>query len=159
MDFVSDPDVLRVPSAPDAQRTGLDQEDLALMDAATLLVMSTVDTDGVSCSQRGGPAGTLLHRAGPRTLWIPDAVTGRLHQSVRNVVTDERIGILLMAPGRHDALRIRGHAQVTIDPHAIAAFDQIGLEVRSVVVMSVADVRRSGSGPLRRAGLWPADQV
>lgn len=159
MQFVSDPADLRslhppVEGPPPAVRTALDGEDLDLLNQATLSVVSTVKGGGLSCSPRGGDAGSLVIAQDDRTLWLADRAVGRVHETVRNLMADPRIGLLLMAPGRHDTLRIGGTARVTADAEAVGAFATEGVDASSVLVVAVLDVRRSGRGPLRRAGLW-----
>lgn len=131
---------------------------LAFLAAATLVVLATIDHGGVTCSPRGGPAGSLALVRDPATLWVPDAAGGRIHQTVRNLMVDPRLGLLFMAPGRCDVLRVEGMARVSADPEALGAFPQFDPPVRSVLVVDVQSVRPSGSGPLSRAALW-ADAV
>ncbi len=162
MEFVSDPEVLAAvyDTAAAAHGRGprhaLDPEDMALLRAATLLVVSTGAADGLSVSPRGGRAGEIALVRDARTVWLADEAVGRVHETVTNLLADPRIGLVAMAPGRHDTLRVRGTARVTVDPATIDAFGD--LNPRSVIVVDVSDVRRAGRGPLLRAGLWQDDR-
>lgn len=124
---------------------------------ATMVVVASVSSGGLSCSPRGGPPGTVGRVVDPETIWVPDAASGRIHETVRNLMSDPRIGLLFMAPPRLEALRVQGMARLTVDPMALSAFAGADPEVRSVLVVDVQDVRLSGRGPLGRAGAWDAD--
>lgn len=121
---------------------------------ATAMVLASIDLDGVTCSPRGGSAGSMALVGDARTLWVPDAAGGRTHQTVHNVLGDPRVGLLFMAPPDQRVLRVQGLARISVDPVVLASFPGLDPPLRSVLVVDVQSVRLSGRGPLRRAGLW-----
>lgn len=167
MDFVTDPATIEALYGPcdSGERSRrrhprLDASHARFLAASSMVVIATVDSGGLTCSPRGGPPGTMALIRDDHTLWVPDAAHGRVHQTVRNLMADPRIGLVFLVPTRLEALRIQGLARVTVDPEALAPFE--GEDVRSVLVVDVQEVRLSGQGPLGRAGLWgdaPVDLV
>lgn len=163
MEFITDPAALEVVygrlgdwDRPGERRPsgGLDDLHRAFIHRATLVVVSTVAHGGVTCSPRGARPGDAAAMVDSRTMWVPDAAGGRVHQTVRNLMDDPRIGVLLLAPPDPRMLRIEGLARVTADPEALAGFGALDPPVRSVLVVDVQTVRLSGTGPAERAGLW-----
>jgi predicted pyridoxine 5'-phosphate oxidase superfamily flavin-nucleotide-binding protein len=134
---------------------GLDDGHRAFIRTATLVVVSTVGHGGVACSPRGTRPGAAAAVIDDQTMWVPDAAGGRMHQTVRNLMDDPRIGLLLLAPPIQRVLRVEGLARVTADPVALTAFGDLDPPVRTVLVVDVQAVRLSGTGPAVRAGLWP----
>lgn len=130
----------------------LDDDHRAFLGDATLVVVATADSAGLTCSPRGGDAGTLAVVKDDRTLWLPDA-GGRIHQTVHNLMADPRIGLLFVAPGREDTLRVQGTARVSADSAALATATLDGLAPQTVIVVDIQHIRVSGRGPLRRAKL------
>lgn len=131
----------------------IDDDQRAFLAAATLVVIATIDHGGLTCSPRGGSAGSLAHVADDSTMWVPDG-GGRIHRTVRNLLGDPRVGLLFLVPARQQVLRVQGTARLSADPMALAAFPQLDPPVRAVVVVDVQSVRLSGTGPLTRASLW-----
>jgi uncharacterized protein len=163
MEFITEPWSLKAvygsePPPADGPGPGprtLGLEHRRLLDQATLVVLATLSNDGIACSPRGGPAGTLAHLADDHTLWVPDAAVGRIHETVRNLLLDPRLGLLYIAPSHDEVLRIQGIARISADPEALQPFEDLEPAVRSVMVVDVQAVRISGRGPMRRAHLWP----
>jgi uncharacterized protein len=161
VDYVTDPGTITALYGPvdrddRARRRSphLDDAHAGFLAAASLVVVATVGTGGLTVSPRGGPPGTMAVLRDAGTLWLPDAAVGRVHQTVRNLMADPRIGLCFMAPGREEALRVEGVARVTVDPEALAAFAGVEPTARSVLVVDVEEVRLTGRGPLARAGVW-----
>ncbi|MGI9016911.1 MAG: pyridoxamine 5'-phosphate oxidase family protein [Euzebya sp.] len=161
MEFIGDPAILDQlygtgPTAVDRVDNPvlreLDQAHLAFLDHATFVVVSTADHAGLTCSPRGGAAGTLASVRDGRTLWLPD-VAGRIHQTVHNLMIDPRIGLLFMVAGQDEVLRIAGTARVSASAEPLAEVSRPGLSATTVIVVDVQRVRTSGTGPLKRAGL------
>jgi uncharacterized protein len=159
VEYVTDPatiEGLYGPVVRGQRQPHLGPEHADFLAEASMVVVATVAHDGLTCSPRGGPAGTLGLVHDPSTLWLPDAARGRVHQTVRNLMGDPRVGLVFLAAGRHESLRIQGLARVTVDPQALQAFPDADPPIRSVLVVDVQEVRLSGRGPVARSGLWGA---
>lgn len=163
MDFIRDPRSLEgvYGRIDDWDRRGesrtqglLDDTHADFISGATMVVVASIGHGGVTCSPRGAPAGRIARVQDAHTIWVPDAAGGRVHQTVRNLMEDPRLGLLFMAPPREQVLRIEGMARVTADAEALAAFPDLDPPVRSVMVVDVQAVRMSGRGPVQRAGFW-----
>lgn len=164
MEFIQDPDTLETVYGPVDAWSGAEDnlpraslvtdEHLAFLQMATMVVVASIDHGGVTCSPRGGAPGSLALVRDPQTVWVPDAAGGRMHQTVRNLMGDPRLGLLFLVPWRQEVLRLQGMARVSADPEALKAFPVLDPPVRSVLVVDVQSVRLSGSGPVTRAALW-----
>lgn len=163
MEFIQDPATLesvygplvRAEAAgPRSRSADLSDQHLAFLARATMVVLASIDLDGVTCSPRGGTAGSVVLVHDAQTLWVPDAAGGGLHQTVHNVLADPRVGLLFMAPPQPCVLRVQGLARISVDAMALAAFPSLDPPLRSVLVVDVQSVRLSGRGPVQRAGLW-----
>lgn len=163
MDFIRDPGSLEdvYGRVDDWDRRGesrtpglLDEAHADFIADATMVVVASIGHGGVTCSPRGATPGLIARVEDARTIWVPDAAGGRVHQTVRNLMEDPRLGLLFMAPPREQVLRIEGMARVTADTEALAAFAVLDPPVRSVMIVDVQAVRMSGRGPVQRAGVW-----
>lgn len=115
----------------------------AFIAASPMLFMATADADGVSTvSPRGGVPGFVAvldeHR-----LAFADVVGNNLIDSLTHIVSNQRIGLLFVIPGRDETLRVEGNAWVTTDPDVLARVGEpegkppkvaIGVEVVSTFV-------------------------
>ena len=74
---------------------------------STFLCFATSNADG-SCdvSPRGGPAGQLKVLDDGRTVALPDLAGNNLIDSLLNVVSNGKAGLLVMVPGSDETLRI-----------------------------------------------------
>ena len=161
MEFVTDPAVIEALYGPvdgDEDRprrhSRLEPQHVDFLAAATMSVVATVGRGGLTCSPRGGPAGTAAVVHDPRVLWVPDVERGRIHQTVRTLMDDPRVGLVVLVPGRYESLRVQGTARVTTDPDALAVVSTRGVQARSLLVVDIDEVRLTGRGPLERAGVW-----
>lgn len=120
-----------------------------------LVLIATSDADGaVTVSPKGGPAGFVAvldeHR-----LAIPDLAGNNLIDGLRNLVVNPSIGLLFVAAGTGETLRVNGRGVITTDPNVI---ERVTRDVgRTPKVAIGVEVRRAFihcSQSFDRAGLW-----
>ncbi|WP_362675999.1 pyridoxamine 5'-phosphate oxidase family protein, partial [Streptomyces sp. NPDC048301] len=68
------------------------------IEAAPFAALSTVGPDGMDVSPRGDPAG-FIHIEDERTLLLPDRRGNNRIDSLRNILHDNRVALLLLIPG------------------------------------------------------------
>ena len=123
--------------------------------ASPFVSLATFGVHGVDCSPRGdGPGFVRVQDA--RTLLMPDRRGNNRCDSLRNIVTDGRVGLLFLVPGSGTTLRVNGSAVVSVDPALRQSFAVEGAAPRSVIVISVAAVYFQCARAIVRSGLWDA---
>lgn len=122
------------------------------------LVLASADGQGqVDASPRGDPPG-FVQVLDDRTLLIPDRPGNNRVDSFSNIMGSPAVGLIFLAPGIDETLRISGMARVVTDGLDGAAVQgripRTGLEVTVTAVMFHC------AKALRRSRLWdPAAQV
>jgi uncharacterized protein len=125
----------------------------AWIDRSRFCVLTTVGPEGTDGSPRGDerPVVTVLD---PQTLALPDWSGNNRIDSLRNIIRDGRVSLMLLIPGANNALRINGTARLTVDPTLRARFARDGKEPRTVIVIQVAEVYSQCARALIRSALW-----
>jgi uncharacterized protein len=131
----------------------------AYIEASPFAVLASAGPEGLDCSPRGDVAGFVrVHDS--RTLMLPDRRGNNRVDSLRNIVRDPRVALLLMIPGVGNTLRINGTAHLSTAPDLLASFAIEGKAPRSVIVMAVDAVYFQCTRALLRSELWnPARHV
>lgn len=131
----------------------------ALIAASPFFVLATNGPDGLDCSPRGDLPG-FVAVSNAKTLLIPDRRGNNRLDSLKNILFDNRIGMLFLIPGYGETLRVNGTATLSTDPELCARFDMAGKLPACVIVVAVQSVYFQCSRAVVRADLWnPAAQV
>ena len=103
--------------------------------SSTFLLMGTVCERGnLDVSPRGGPAG-FVKVIDEKCLAIPDLNGNNRLDSIRNIITHGKIGLLFLIPGLGETLRINGSALVTTDQEILEIFaDKLKVPKAAIVV-------------------------
>jgi PPOX class probable FMN-dependent enzyme len=131
----------------------------AYIEASPFAVLASAGPEGLDCSPRGDVTGFVrVHDS--RTLMLPDRRGNNRVDSLRNIVRDPRVALLLMIPGVGNTLRINGRAHLSTAPDLLTSFAIEGKTPRSVIVMVVDAVYFQCTRALLRSELWnPARHV
>ena len=131
----------------------------AMIEASPFVVIATSGPEGLDASPRGDPAG-FVHVMDDKTLLIPDRRGNNRIDSLRNIVRDDRVGLLFLIPGIGETLRVNGRAAISTAPELIGRFPYQGTLPRTVIVVRVQAVYFQCSKALVRSDLWnPARQI
>lgn len=127
----------------------------AVLERSRFCILTTVGPEGTDGSPRGddGPVVAVLD---DKTLALPDWKGNERIDSLRNIVRDGRVSLCFLIPGWKNLLRVNGRAILTADPELRARFDRNGLQPRTVIVISIAEVYSQCARAVVRAGLWTA---
>lgn len=125
----------------------------AWIDRARFCVLTTVGPEGTDGSPRGDE-GPVLSVLDPQTLALPDWHGNNRIDSLRNIVRDGRVSLMVLIPGANNALRVNGTARLTADPDLRAQFDRNGKQPRSVIVIRIGEVYSQCARALIRSELW-----
>jgi len=123
------------------------------VEAARFCVLTTVGPEGTDGSPRGDD-GPVLRILDARTLALPDWRGNNRIDSLRNIVRDGRVSLMLMVPGSNNVLRINGTARLSADATLTASFEQRGKHPRSVIVITIGEVYYQCAKAILRSGIW-----
>lgn len=150
------------PAAPASLFKEIDHVDAnyaALIAASPFFVLATLGPEGLDCSPRGDLPGFVTVRDA-KTLLIPDRKGNNRLDSLKNILFDDRIGMLFLIPGCGETLRVNGRAKLSCDPELCAPFETAGKLPASVMIVHVEAVYFQCSRAVVRAELWnPERQV
>ncbi len=123
------------------------------IERAKFCVLTTVGPEGTDGSPRGddGPVVRILNDT---TLTMPDWRGNNRGDSLKNIVRDGRVSLMLMVPGATNVVRINGEAVLTADDDMRALFDQGGHHPRTVILIRIQEIYFQCARALIRAGLW-----
>ncbi len=125
----------------------------AFIEASPFVALATSGPEGLDCSPRGDLAGFVrMHDV--RTLMMPDRRGNNRLDSLRNIVRNQRIGLLFMVPGSGNTLRVNGKAHLSIDEDLLASFAVEGKAPRSVIVLETEAVYFQCARAIVRSRLW-----
>jgi len=124
-----------------------------LVEASPFAVLATAGPEGLDCSPRGDPAGfvTVLDQ---KTVAIPDRPGNNRIDSLKNIVRDPRVALLLLLPGIGYTMRINGRARISVDPALLEKFPVNGKTPRSVILVTVERAYFQCPKAVVRAKLW-----
>lgn len=125
-----------------------------LIAAAPILFVATFSEEGrCDVSPRGGPPGfvTVLD---DEHLAIPDATGNRRLDTLENVVSTGRAGLIFVIPGRDTTLRVNGRAAVSADPELLDQITPVGKPPRTAIVVEAEEVYTHCPKAFVRSKLW-----
>jgi uncharacterized protein len=128
-----------------------------LIEVSPFAAVATCGPEGLDCSPRGDLPG-FIRVHDEATLLIPDRRGNNRIDTLRNIVRDPRIALMLLIPGSGTTLRINGRAVLSTDPELLASFRTEGKAPRSVIVMTVEEVYFQCARAVVRADLWNPDK-
>jgi uncharacterized protein len=123
------------------------------VEACTFALVATVGPEGVDCSPRGDPAG-FVRLADERTLHLPDRRGNNRLDSLRNIVRDGRIALLLVVPGLGVTLRMNGTACLRTGDALRSSFAIDGKLPASVIEVAVSEVYTQCPKAFVRGSVW-----
>lgn len=137
----------------------VDENYAALIAASPFCLLATTGPEGLDCSPRGDLPGFVTVRDA-KTLLIPDRKGNNRLDTLKNILFDDRIGMLFLIPGCGETLRVNGHAETSCDPGLCASLAMAGKPPASVMIVHVEKAYFQCSRAVVRAELWnPERQV
>lgn len=122
-------------------------------------VVATIGDGGLDCSPRGDGPGFVRIRD-RHTLELPDRRGNNRLDTLRNLLVDDRIGLIFVVPGVEECVRVRGRAHISVDPVLLESHAMKGKRPASVIVVQVERVYFQCARAMKRSRLWdPEAQV
>ena len=125
---------------------------------ARFAILATSGLDGVDVSPRGD-AGPLVRIVDEHTLLLPERRGNNRIDSMRNLIADPRVGLIFLIPGVGETLRVRGRAQIDVDPALLASFAVDGKAPHCVLRIRVEKVFFQCARSILRSRLWHRDEI
>ncbi len=117
--------------------------------------LATIGPEGADATPRGD-AGRVVFELDPKTLAMPDRRGNDRIDSLRNIVADGRVALMLLTPGSSTVTRVNGRGVVSIDRELLDRFVVRGQKPRSVILIHIEEIYFQCARAIMRAGLWKA---
>ena len=119
-----------------------------------LVLVATLDGEGrPDVSPKGDPAGfTQIDDAG--NLIIPERPGNKLAFGFRNVLENNRIGLIYVIPGVRETLRVKGRASLHRDPQILESLSVQGKAAIMYTYVEVEECFFHCGKAMIRSGLW-----
>ena len=130
----------------------------AFIERSPFACIGTQSADGTAdVSPRGDPSG-FVKILDEKTLLIPDRPGNNRLDTLSNLLSNPRVGVLFLVPGFDDTLRVNGTAQLTRDPDVLALMSVNDRVPTLAIAVHVEEVFNHCAKALRRSKLWDASQ-
>jgi PPOX class probable FMN-dependent enzyme len=135
-------DLLGVPTgrAVTKERTKLHVMDREWLAESPFCILATSDAHGnCDASPKGDPAGHLVHVLDDTTIAIPERPGNRRADGYGNILSNPRIGIISIIPGRNETLRINGRARLLRDA---PFFDEVAVRGHRPILALLVEIEQ-----------------
>ena len=145
-----------MPRSSSKEITHLNSEYRAFIEAAPFMAVATAGSEGLDCSPRG-ENGSVVRVVDENTIQFADRRGNNRLDTLRNILSDNRIALLFLVPGIGETMRINGRASISVFPDLLETFTIDGKSPKTVVEVKVDRAYFQCSKALVRSGLWDAD--
>lgn len=118
------------------------------------VVLSTSSADGRCDATPRGDAPGFVKVLDETTLIIPDRPGNRRLDSMENILSNPRAGLLFMIPGMDETLRVNGRAAITEDPALLEPLAMQGKVPLLGIIVEVEELYFHCARAFRRSRLW-----
>jgi PPOX class probable FMN-dependent enzyme len=124
---------------------------------ARFALLATSGAHGLDISPRGDP-GPLARIVDEHTLLLPERRGNNRIDSLRNLIADPRISLIFLIPGVGETLRVRGRAEISVDPALLESFAVDGKRPTCVLRVAVDTVFFQCARSILRSRLWHREE-
>ena len=125
----------------------------AYLAAATFFCLASGRAEGLDASPRGGAPGFVKVLDRHHVAFADWPGNNRI-ETLRNLLEDDRLGMLFLFPGLEVFLRINGRGRIAVEPTLLAALREGAKEPKAAIVVAVEQVLFHCGKAINRAGLW-----
>jgi len=125
----------------------------AYIAVATFFCLASGSAQGLDASPRGGPAG-FVKVLDPQHVAFADWPGNNRIETLRNLLEDDRLGMLFLFPGLEVFLRINGRGRVSTAPDLLATLTEGQKTPKTAIVVVVEQVLFHCGKAINRARLW-----
>ena len=123
---------------------------------ATFACVATGREGGLDNSPRGGPPG-FIRALDRKTIAFGDWPGNNRIETMRNLVEDDRIGLLFIFNGLEIFMRINGRARISTDSALLDTLKEGQRLPRTAIVIAISEVLFHCGKAINRARLWEED--
>ena len=136
----------------------LDSHAISFIALSPFVVLASSDADGhMDASPRGGDPG-FVKVLDAQTLLVPDSPGNNRLDTLENIVSTGRLGLLFMVPGFDETLRINGQAVLSTDPADLTLCVDARRTPKLVIRLTVESVYLHCAKAFMRSQLWDASR-
>ncbi|ROU02558.1 pyridoxamine 5'-phosphate oxidase family protein [Histidinibacterium lentulum] len=136
----------------------VDDHARAFIERSPFVCIGTQSANGAAdVSPRGDPRG-FVKVLDSRTLLIPDRPGNNRLDTLSNILTNPKVGLLFLVPGFDDTMRVNGRAELTRDPALLSSMAVNERIPGIAIAVHVDEVFIHCAKALRRSRLWDAGQ-
>ena len=132
----------------------LDKYCRRFIELSPFVCLATSDADGNTDVSPRGDAPGFVRVLDDRTLVIPDRRGNNRLDSLANIVSSPKVGLLFLVPGINETLRVNGAARIVDDPDVLAAAEANGKRPTVAVVVTVTEAFLHCGKAMIRSKLW-----
>jgi len=137
--------------------SSLDRHTITLINNSHFVVLSTSDPQGFTdLSPKGGVPG-FIKVVDESTLLIPDSSGNNRIDSLKNIINNPRMGLLLMVNGIDEVVRIKGTASIHTDSSLLSACPDGNKLPKVVIKVAVESMHFHCAKAVMRGKLWSDD--
>lgn len=126
----------------------------AFIERSPFVCIGTQSNEGdADVSPRGDPSG-FVKILDDKTLLIPDRPGNNRLDTLTNILSNRRVGLLFMVPGFDETMRINGEAELTRDPDLLAPMAVNDHVPTLAIAVHVNEVFIHCAKAFRRSKLW-----
>jgi PPOX class probable FMN-dependent enzyme len=137
-------------------QTKLDKHCRAFIEKSPFLTLSTQGPEGADVTPRGDAPG-FVHILDDHTLAIPDWRGNNRLDSLTNVLSNPKVGLLFFIPGVTETLRVNGAAVITADPEILHRWTVNNNHPATALLLTVHEAFLHCGKALIRSKLWHDD--
>ena len=138
--------------------TSLDEHCRAFIATSPFMMIASCDANGnMDVSPKGDPAG-FVHVLDDNTLAIPDRLGNRRADTMLNILTNPRVGLLFLVPGKQDTFRVNGSATIVRDEWLREKMAVKGKAPNFAIVIKVEEAFLHCAKCVIRSGIWDQEQ-
>ena len=132
----------------------LDSHARAFIERSPFVLLGTSDAEGsMDISPKGDPPG-FVRVLDDKTLAIPDRLGNRRADTFKNLLSNDRIGLIFLVPGKQETLRISGRAIIVRDESVRGQMAVRGKLPEFAIVVGVEQMFFHCAKCIIRSGLW-----
>ncbi|EKB7281926.1 TPA: pyridoxamine 5'-phosphate oxidase family protein [Vibrio parahaemolyticus] len=135
----------------------LDRHSITMIENCHFCILSSTDVNGFTdISPKGGAPG-FVKVLDQLTILIPDSSGNNRIDSLKNIVSNPKVGMMFMVKGIDEVVRLKGHATIHKEPELLALCPDGNKEPKVVVKVVVESAYFHCAKAIMRGKLWSND--
>lgn len=125
------------------------------IERSPFMLIGSQSADGhADVTPRGDPPGFVKILDDNKTLLIPDRPGNNRIDTLKNITSNPRVGLIFFIPGFDETMRVNGGAQLTRDPELLEGMAVKNRVPKIAIAVQVDEVYIHCAKAIRRSNLW-----